>query len=206
MIYCQARESVYPQMSPATGPGPRERLLDATRRLTYDKGVGIGMDAILSEADVARRSLYQHFGGKDGLVAETLRTTRTADLERYRAILDSAGDDPRERLLALFDFFTQDTGNRGFRGCRYTAADLALPDPAHPAHAETSQYYEHINELLLTELQALGHPEAQQAADQIQLVIDGALIERATRPGARPAAAAARLLRHLVDDWRQGPN
>lgn len=189
-------------MSPTTGPGPRERLLDATRRLTYDKGVGVGMDAILSEADVARRSLYQHFGGKDGLVAETLRTTSEADLERYRAVLDAAGKDPRERLMALFEFFTQDSGNPGFRGCRYSAADLALPDPAHPAHTETRQYYQCLNELLLKELQALGHPEPQQAADQIQLVIDGALIERATRPGARPAAAAARLLRHLVDDWQ----
>lgn len=191
-------------MSPTTGPGPRQRLLDATRRLTYDKGVGVGMDAILSEADVARRSVYQHFGSKDGLVAETLRTTCEADVQRYRAVLDSAGQDPRERLLALCDFFTQESGNPGFRGCRYSAADLALPDPAHPAHAETSRYYQRLNEMLLTELEALGHPDAQLAADQIQLVIDGVLVERATRPGARPATAASPLLRHLVDGWRKG--
>src|SRR4051794_10912761 len=106
-------------MSPTTGPGPRQRLLDAARTLTYSQGVGVGMDAILSEAGVARRSVYQHFSGKDGLITETLRTTAEADLQRYYAVLDSAGKDPRERLLALFDFFSQGSGNPGFRGCRY---------------------------------------------------------------------------------------
>jgi AcrR family transcriptional regulator len=186
-------------MSPTTGPGPRQRLLDAARTLTYSQGVGVGMDAILSEAGVARRSVYQHFSGKDGLITETLRTTAEADLQRYYAVLDSAGKDPRERLLALFDFFSQGSGNPGFRGCRYCAADLALPDPEHPAHAETRAYYQGFNEMLVRELRALGHPEAEQAADQLQLVMDGVLIERATRPGTRPAAAAGHLLRHILD-------
>src|SRR5829696_4678714 len=46
----------------ALRPGPRERLLDAGREVTYAHGVGVGVDTILDAAGVARRSLYQHFG------------------------------------------------------------------------------------------------------------------------------------------------
>jgi AcrR family transcriptional regulator len=48
------------------------------------------VDTILKEADVARRSLYQHFGGKDGLIAEMLRTT--ASDARYRQVMDETDD------------------------------------------------------------------------------------------------------------------
>jgi AcrR family transcriptional regulator len=52
---------------------------------------------------VARRSLYEHFGGKDGLIAEVLRRAAAEDEGRYRAVMAAAGDDPRQRLLAIFD-------------------------------------------------------------------------------------------------------
>jgi AcrR family transcriptional regulator len=47
--------------------------LEAAKRLTYSNGPGIGVDALLKEAQVARRSLYEHFGGKDGLLLEVIR-------------------------------------------------------------------------------------------------------------------------------------
>lgn len=53
--------------------GPRERLLEAAERLTYREGASVGIAALLKEANVARRSLYEHFGGKDELLAEVLR-------------------------------------------------------------------------------------------------------------------------------------
>src|SRR6266498_856390 len=69
----------------AAKPGPRERLLRAAQELTYARGAGVGVDAILQQADVARRSLYQHFGGKDGLIAEVIRASAAEEEARYRA-------------------------------------------------------------------------------------------------------------------------
>ncbi|MFD8637974.1 TetR/AcrR family transcriptional regulator [Streptomyces sp. NPDC059656] len=63
----------------AAKPGPRERLLLAAQELTYTQGVGVGVDALLKAAGVARRSLYEHFGGKDGLIAEVLRRSTAED-------------------------------------------------------------------------------------------------------------------------------
>lgn len=179
-------------------PGPRERLLDAAQRLTYAQGVNVGVDAILTAASVARRSLYEHFGGKDGLVAEVLRRSAAEDEDRYRQVMRAAGDDPRARLLAIFDQLAIVIGEPDFRGCRYLAADLALADTAHPAHAITRDYREHVEQLLEDELRRMGHPHPALAAGQLHLLIDGTLAAGATRPREQPAARARELAEQIL--------
>jgi AcrR family transcriptional regulator len=185
-------------MEAASKPGPRERLLRSAAELTYQRGVGVGIDAILEEAGVARRSLYQHFGGKDRLIAEMLRMTADQTVERYRAALEAGGDDPRERILSVFDGVAEITSKPQFRGCRYTAADLVLQDPDHPGHAETRAYKQRIHDLLEHELTRLEHPDPPGAAEQLLLLIDGALALSVTRPEAHPGVVARELAQTLL--------
>ena len=81
--------------------GPRERLLEAAERVTYRDGASVGVAALLKEANVARRSLYEHFGGKDELLAEVLRGAAVKDLDAYRAAMSDAGNEPAGRILAI---------------------------------------------------------------------------------------------------------
>ncbi|MGI5489688.1 TetR/AcrR family transcriptional regulator [Microtetraspora malaysiensis] len=178
-------------------PGPRERLLEAASDLTYEQGVHVGVDAILKRADVARRSLYQHFGGKDGLIAQTLRE---AGIDaRYRQVMDDAGDNPRERILAVFDELEKVTTTPSFHGCRYTAAELALTDPAHPAHAEIRTYKDELHRMFAAELRRHGHPTPDFGADQLFVLVDGVLAHAVTRPDAHPALAARAMAEHVLD-------
>lgn len=186
-------------MNAPTPSRPRERLLAAARELTYAQGVGVGVDAILKEAKVARRSLYEHFGGKDGLIAEVLRVTTAEDEALYRRTMQAAGDDPRARLLATFDMLGDVIKDPSFRGCRYLSADLALTDPNHPAHAITRQYREHLHELFEAELVRLGHQQPASAADQLLLLNDGTLAAGATRPNSDLARLARQLAEQVID-------
>ncbi|MFC3980086.1 TetR/AcrR family transcriptional regulator [Streptosporangium jomthongense] len=186
-------------MTTRTGPGPRERLLEAAGELTYTQGVGVGVDALLKAANVARRSLYEHFGGKDGLIAEVLRRTTAEDEEDYRRTMRAAGEDPRARLLAVFDRLAEIVGRPDFRGCRYLAADLALADPGHPAHAVTRDYRERVRGLFEDELVRLGHRRPEHAAGQLLLLVDGVLAAGATRPGTGSAASARELAGYVLD-------
>lgn len=191
-----------PNPTPSTSDerrGPRERLLNSARELTYSRGIAVGVNAILEDADVARGSLYQHFGGKDGLIAHTLRESAEASLDSYRRALDSGGSDPAARLLAVFEEIDAQTSTSRFRGCRFAAADLGLPDPHHPAHRETLAYKTRLRDLLLDELHALPHPTPELAADQLLLLIDGTLMGAVNRPDAHPALAARQLAKLILD-------
>lgn len=191
-------------MSTASKPGPRERLLRSTRELTYSQGVAVPLDAILEDAGVARRSLYHHFGGKAELIAEALRVSADVDVERYETALKSGGEDPRQRLLAVFDALEATTESERFHGCRYTAAELSLTDPDHPAHAETRAYQHRLHTLFTSELEALGHPSPERGADQLLLLIDGVLVGALTRPETHPAAAAREMAEGILDTTPRG--
>jgi len=185
-------------MSSTGRPGPRERLLAAATDLTYTHGVGVGVDAILNQADVARRSLYQHFGGKDGLLVEVIRATSTEEKQLYQAALASGGSDPRKRLLGVFELLVAAVSAPSFRGCRYIAADLALVDPDHPVHAETRAHRQWLHQMFDAELTALGHPDPARAADELQFLLEGALVVGATRPEANAGQTARRLAEQVI--------
>lgn len=187
-------------MSTAASPGPRQRLLASAQRLTAVQGVGVGVDAILEDASVARRSLYQHFGGKAELIAASLLESAHKDEERYRAALNSGGRDPRRRVLAVFDQLEQTTSTPGFRGCRYVSAELSLTDPDHPAHQVTRSYTERLHALFEKELADLGNPDPAAGAGQLLVLIDGVLVLAALRPGSHPAQTVRPLVEQLLDN------
>jgi hypothetical protein len=128
-----------------------------------------------------------------------LRKASDEDVAWYEQALASGGDDPRDRLLALFDRLDELVSPSEFRGCRYLAADLALVVPEHPAHAETRAYRQRIHALLARELRRLGLARPSQAADQVQLLIEGTLVMGATKERKHPARAARDLLVRLLD-------
>jgi AcrR family transcriptional regulator len=181
-------------------PGPRERLLEAATALTYTDGVHVGVDAILRQADVARRSLYQHFGGKDGLVAQTLRASADAARLRGRAVMDAAGDIPRDRVLAYFEELEATTSQPTFQGCRFTAAELALAAAHdHPAHAEIRAHKDGLHAMFAGELLAAGHPDPVFGADQLLVLVEGVLAHAVTQPDARSARAARAMVEFVLD-------
>lgn len=185
-------------MSPKNAPGPRERLLAAGQQLFYSRGASVGVDALLKEANVARRSLYEHFGGKDGLVAAVLRRASDEDLAWYEDALAGATQ-PRARLLGLFDRLDELVSNPEFRGCRYFATDLSFADPGHPAHAETETFRRRLRALLVRELEDLGHGRPERAAEQLHLLIEGVLVMGATQDDHHPGRAARDLAVLVID-------
>lgn len=179
--------------------GPRERLLRSADRLTYEYGVHVGVDAILTDAGVARRSLYHHFGGKDGLIAAMLHQASQRDLAAYVQALDVGGAEPRDRILALFSALDAVTQAPGFRGCRFIAADLAASDPDHPAHHEVHEHKQALRDLLRRELETGDHPEPDIVADQLLLLVDAVLVSGALRPETQPSRLARPLIEHILN-------
>src|SRR6195952_305995 len=112
------------------GRGARERILSASRQLFRDQGInGTGMDQLCAVAEVSKRTLYQHFPGKDELIAECLRRF---DPEMLPEVFDRTDLTPREQLLAVFDVHSP--------LCPFIAAAVEIPDPAHPARIHARNY------------------------------------------------------------------
>jgi AcrR family transcriptional regulator len=185
-------------MNDRTTPGPRQRLLDAAADLFYRQGIGaVGVDLVSKAAGVSKRTLYQQFGGKDQLVAQSLDAKGAAILGMY---LPAGGDDlpPREQILAVFDGLAGWTASDGFRGCPFinTAAELA--NPGHPAR-EVARYYKlGLRDYFASQAARGGADDPQRLADQLIIVFDGAIVQAVMGTG-RHADAARNAVQALLD-------
>src|SRR5579875_3036481 len=107
--------------APAGGRGrARQQLLEAAARRFYADGLAAtGIDTITAEAGVAKMSLYNNFSSKADLIRVYLEARHEEWLALYRRRLERAAG-PRERVLAVFDAYTDHAAQayeRGFRGC-----------------------------------------------------------------------------------------
>jgi AcrR family transcriptional regulator len=81
----------------------REELLDVADRVIQERGTGVSMDEIASEAGITKPVLYRHFGDKDGLY-EALTRRYVDDLtDALQPAV--AADEPRTRLAAAIDAY-----------------------------------------------------------------------------------------------------
>ena len=151
----------------------RDRLLDAADRLFYQEGVrAVGIDRVLAEAGAAKASLYQHFGGKDQLVASCLER-RTVDA---RASIEAylAGTPPSQRALKFFDWVVEWTESEDFRGCPLQHTLSELTDSAHPARAIAHGQRAWFTKRFLEWTAAAGVKDAKATARAMMVLFDGA--------------------------------
>ena len=151
----------------------RERLLDAAANLSYEKGVGVGIEAMCKAAGVSKRSMYQLFKSKDELLAASLDRLAAS----YEArLLPPASDSlsPRERILYVFDQLEKQADSPDFMGCRYLAVQIELKDPRHPASQVAHRVKKRLTRFFRNEATRGGATEPVLLARQLILVFDGA--------------------------------
>jgi AcrR family transcriptional regulator len=181
-------------MSDRTTQSPRQRLLDAAAELFYRQGIGaVGVDLVSKAAGVSKRTLYQQFGSKDQLVAESLDAKGASILEMY---LPVGGDDlpPREQILAVFDGLAFWTASDGFRGCPFINTSAELADPGHPARQVARGYKLGLRGFFAWQAERGGAGDPQQLADQLIIVFDGAIVQAVMDTGRHAEAARGAVL------------
>src|ERR1039458_9103278 len=146
------------------GRGARERILSASQQLFRDQGLNCtGIDQLCAVAEVSKRTLYQHFHGKDELIAEHLRRF---DPDILPQAFDRADPPPRERLLAAFDVHAP--------LCPFIAAAIEIHDPSHPARVCARDYKKAFAARLTDTAREAGATNPEQLGEQLALLLDGA--------------------------------
>lgn len=179
------------------GRGARERILRAATRLFYDQGINAtGIGELTEVAHVSKRTLYQHFEGKDALVAAYLRRFADERLLPREQVLTRTDLSARDRLLGLFDDEGGDSA-APFRGCPYLNAAAEIADPGHPARRLAVEHKHTFRALLRVTAREAGVTDPETLADQFAVLFDGALAQSALlndRAPLRHARSAAEAL------------
>ncbi len=108
----------------------REKLLEVARRLFETEGFHTtGIDRVLAEAGVAKMTLYNNFGSKDGLIVAVLEQSSHDMIARLEQTINDASSDPYEQILGVFDAFAMWFSDPEFCGCMFQAAVAEFQDP-----------------------------------------------------------------------------
>ncbi|WNI16096.1 TetR/AcrR family transcriptional regulator [Actinacidiphila sp. ITFR-21] len=184
-----------PAGKPAAGPAKpsaRERLLGAATELFYREGVQtVGIDRIIEHAGVAKASLYNTFGNKEGLVRAYLDVRHLVIRERVERTLTRFRT-PRERLLGVFDAAGETVTAPGFNGCAFVAA-TAEASPGGAIQLAADGHRAWLRGVLTDLATEAGVADPETLAHQLHLLYDGAVLSgRMDRdPSAVTTARAA---------------
>ncbi|WP_265522325.1 TetR/AcrR family transcriptional regulator [Oerskovia flava] len=176
--------------------GAREAVVTAADRLFYARGIqAVGMDAVRAEAGISLKRIYALFPSKEDLVVAVLagRTREWTDgVERAAA----AASDPRDRILAVFDFLDAWFREDGFRGCAFinSFGELGATSPriADAVFEHKDAFRRHVLRLV----REAGLPDA--VALQVVLLAEGAQTTAAIMRDADAARQARRAAEVLL--------
>jgi AcrR family transcriptional regulator len=153
----------------------RERLLAAADELFYAEGVqSVGIDRVIERAGVAKASLYHCFSSKEELVATYLKGRQDQIMARITAATATV-DDPREKILAVFDSLAQRLSRSDFRGCAFAAASTEAPSGG-LVEEVTDGYRNWIRGLFTSLAGDAGAADASRLGRQLQMLYDGSAL------------------------------
>ena len=162
------------------------RILEVASALFYERGIrAVGVDLIALEAETTKKTVYDRFGSKDGLVAAYL--SRRGELW-HTFIADWLATHPAEgpeRVLSVID--AEQAWRAGsLRGCAYINAYAEIGNTDHPGAEVVRTGKAQARELFvrLAAEAGIGDPEAVGTA--CHLVYEGMLVS--VSAGGRAAA------------------
>jgi AcrR family transcriptional regulator len=155
----------------------REALLSTAEELFSRQGYrAVGIDALLSEAGVAKMTLYKQFGSKEELIAAVLERLAGTIGTALSARLAAAPNGARGRILAVFDWLGDWVRSPAFHGCLFIKAASEYPEASERPRRAAEAFKAGCRHLLERECQELGCGDPERLARQLHLLLEGALV------------------------------
>jgi AcrR family transcriptional regulator len=171
-------------------------LATARRLFTRHGASNVGINDVTAAAGVARMTLYNNFPSKDALTVAVYEEMARATLQAL-SNLEASGRSDEEDILAIFDHFDRSGNEADYRGCPLIHASLQAAEASGPIYAIVHSYKRGLREHVFRLLNE-GRRNRAELADQIVLLLDGAVTEAYLKGVADPVPAAKRAAATLL--------
>ena len=157
----------------------------------------VGIDRIIERAGVAKASLYGTFGSKDELVRAYLEGRHQIRRERLLAGLERF-DNPRDRLLGVFEVLSELASAAGFRGCAFYNATAESP-PGGVAEQVATASRAWTRGLFTQLARDAGARDPAALAEQWMILYDGSTVSARMDHDATAALISRSIAASLLD-------
>ncbi|WP_426436649.1 TetR/AcrR family transcriptional regulator [Bradyrhizobium genosp. P] len=170
----------------------RAKILETIDRLFYRQGIrAVGVDTIVAELGISKKTLYRYFRSKSEMIEAYLRG-------RFRPLPEDSDKPPAEQILSNFAWLERSlSSKKEYRGCAYLNALAELGEDERESR-DLAAHFKECRRLWFRDLLSkLDVDDPETLATQLSLLIDGAYSAMLTRrdpSSTRAAIAAARVL------------
>ena len=181
----------------------REKLIFTAINLFQEKGFhAVGLDYILSEANLTKSTFYNHFESRDELALEAVKVRDKWEMTTFeKAVQDKAGYDAKAMLLAMFDVLDEWFNHPNYKGCLFIAACSEFPARNHPIKCAASSHYADATESIKKIAEGAGVIETEAFAHEWVLMLVGATTFRQITDNNGAARIAKRAAEARLEDY-----
>ncbi len=177
----------------------REQLINTAKKLYAERGYhATGIDTILAESGIAKKTLYNHFRKKDELILAVLRQHDGEFRNYFMRQVETSADKPKDRLLAIFDVAEKWFSQNNFFGCMFINAIGEYSDQDTPIRDACREYKKLMRDYIksLAEQAAMSNPG--ELADELALLLEGATVTAQVSDRSNPAKTAKKIAKILI--------
>lgn len=142
---------------------PKEKIAETAFRLFDAQGVHLtGINQIIEESEVAKKTFYHHYPSKDDLIVDYFVERDRLWFRCLEEHVNIPGRSPQERLLGIFDYLEEWFAEADFCGCPFIRALSEFPteNAPQPIRECINRHYmqtEKVVETLLKEARPKDH-------------------------------------------------
>lgn len=186
-------------------PNARERILETASKLFQERGYSeVGINEIISTADTAKASFYQHFPSKEALCEAWL----VAVHERFdadRETLVNSSISPGEKIDQFFEKLEAILINSNFRGCPYSNTGAVVSCEKSGISEQIRIHKKSMRGFFNTicHQQFSDKNQADLTADHLFILFSGATTESQNMREIWPAQSARKAARVLMKNKKE---
>ena len=177
----------------------REEMIKFAFDTFYKNGFhATGVDTVMQGTGISKRTLYKHFGSKEGLILATIdyyRTNASQIISNY--INSDPTAKPIEKVLNMFDFLIDRAEGGNYNGCFVMNAKTEYIDKGKEIETSCDNYTAGIQQLIENTLEEGSLPNSKELGIQILMLFEGAIVRSKVTRSAdtmRLAKSAARII------------
>ena len=179
----------------------REHLIDTAIRLFLANGFhATGIDTILKESGVSKKTLYRHFRSKEELILGALRKYDGQFRNGFMRQVEAAADTPYDRLLAMFDVAQDWFQQNAFYGCMFINAVGEYSAADTPIRQACKDFKKMMRGYIVGLCRDLPVQDPEALGDEIAILLEGAIVTaQVSQSRIRAAQVAKTAAKTLID-------
>lgn len=160
----------------------RDTILRKSYELFYKQGFhNSGVELLSKRAGTTKRTLYAHFGNKEGLIEEVLKYRQQIFMDQLKDYFDIFELKDVSGIARCYLTFLKDwTSSEDFYGCMFINACAEYSDAESCTHQIAKQHKTEVRQWLLAKFEQVGVENAKQKSDTLFVFGEGIIVAAQT--------------------------